>query len=116
MSQPDLQSTDKILLHVKAMYQEVSKQEMKVLKSTNEKKYTEYLINRFNELHNNYPALFNLLASDGENFNMVRLKEMLRLKNRINNNEISEKSASEFIGKKYFKEYASDKVNWSKER
>jgi len=115
MNSSNLNSSEKILLHATAMYKEASKEEMIVLKTVDEKKYTEYFINRFYELHVNYPAIFNLISRDGEKFDMNRLKEMLRLKDRVDNNEISSISASEKIGKQYFNEYCAGKVKWDKE-
>ena len=111
-----LTSSETILLHAEAMKKEASKQEMKVLKKVNEKKYMEYLVNRYSELHVNYPALFNLLALDGENFDMNKLKHMLREKDRVEKNEISLQTASEKLGKEYFNEYCGSKVNWDKEK
>jgi len=112
----ELNSSEKILLHATAMHKEVSKEEMKVLKKIDEKKYMDYFTNRYHELHYNFPALFNLIASDGEKFNIEKLKEMLRLRDRVDRNEVSNKDASEHIGKKYFNEYCSDKVHWAKEK
>lgn len=111
-----LSSSETILLHAESMKKETSKQEMKVLKKVNEKKYMEYLVNRYNDLHVNYPALFNLLALDGEKFDMNKLKQMLREKDRVEKNEVSLQSASEQLGKQYFNEYCNNKVNWDKEK
>ncbi len=101
----ELNSSEKILLHVEAMFRESNKEEMKVLKKVDERKYTEYFINRYTDLHNNYPALFNLLILDGHKFDMNKLKQMLRMKDKVDRNEVSNQSASEQIGKQYFDEY-----------
>ena len=116
MNSNNLNSNEKILLHATAMYKEACKEEMKVLRTVDEKKYTEYFTNRFYELHVNFPAIFNLIARDGDKFDMNRLKDMLRLKDRVDKNEISSESASEKIGKQYFNEYCAGKVQWNKEK
>lgn len=116
MSSNELNSSEKILLHCESMFREVSKQEFKILKRMDEKKYMNYLVNRYNELHVNYPALFNLLAQDGDKFNMEQLREMLRLKDRVDRKEVSSQAASEHIGKIYFNKYCSSSINWSKEK
>ena len=112
----ELKSSEKILLHAKTMYKEVSKEEMKVLHKVDEKKHYEYFANRYNELHSIYPALFNLLIYDADKFDMSRLTEMLRIRDQIENKEITTETASEQIGQKYFKEFCSDKVMWKKEK
>ena len=101
----ELNTSEKILLHVEAMFRESCKEEMKVLKKVDEKKYMEYFINRYTDLHNNYPALFNLLILDGAKFDMNKLKNMLRMKDKVERNEVSNQAASEQIGKQYFDEY-----------
>ena len=116
MSGTKLTSSETILVHATAMKKETSKEEMKILKKTNEKKYMEYLINRFSDLHVTYPALFNLLALDGEKFDMNKLTYMLREKDRVEKDEISLQAVSEKIGTQYFNEYCAGKVNLKKER
>jgi len=101
----ELNTSEKILLHAEAMFRESCKEEMKVLKKVDEKKYTEYFINRYTDLHNNYPALFNLLILDGSKFDMTKLKQMLRMKDKVDRQEVSTQAASEQIGQQYFNEF-----------
>ena len=61
----ELNTSEKILLHVEAMFRESCKEEMKVLKKIDEKKYMEYFINRYTDLHNNYPALVPAFSPEG---------------------------------------------------
>lgn len=109
-------SSEKILIHVQKMLRECTTEPMKVLKKTDEKKYMNHFANRFRDLHSNYPAIFNLVLSDAEKFDIERLKQMLRARDRVAEGEVSLEETSKQIGKEYFQEYVSGKVNLKNEK
>ena len=52
-----------------------------------------------------YPTLFHAISNNPFNFEMDRLKDMLALKNKVTNKEVSYKDASVGIGYKYYDEF-----------
>jgi len=58
-----------------------------------------------------YPTLFYMVSNDPYNFEMDRLTEMLNLKNKVKNEEVSYKDASVGIGYKYYDEFVKPGLN-----
>lgn len=77
--------------------------------------YQEYRLmidncDTFKDFSLDYPALFNMIIDDPKNFDLNRLKHMLGMKEKIDNNELSNDEATKEIGQKYYDEFVKNKV------
>lgn len=63
----------------------------------------EHMKEKYDNLYNNYKAIYNMTCEG--NMDLVKLKYMLTMLNKINNNEISEYDASVKVGEKLVDEY-----------
>jgi len=89
-----MMEVDKILkesLEINKKYREFKKN-----KSVSLKKFKESLKEEFPFLSENYSTIFEI--SVGESYNHIRLKKMLILANQVQNDEITEHSASVEVG------------------
>jgi len=68
-------------------------------------------LDNFGFFFEKYPALFNMITDDPNNFDYNRLYEMLALRRKISKNEIKYEDASIYMGQKYYKEFVADKVS-----
>lgn len=89
-----------------------SDEKMQTLKKLS---YQEYRLmidssDTFKEFSLDYPALFNMIIDDPLNFDINRLKFMLNMKSKIDNNEVSNEDATKEIGEKYYDEFVKNKV------
>ena len=72
--------------------------------------YKQDCMRRFTNFHQRYPTLFFSLIENPSSFPLYRLEEMLRLKGKIDSNEINEQKASVHLGQKYYNEFVKDTV------
>jgi hypothetical protein len=59
----------------------------------------------FNDFFVKYPSLAKTISEDPYNFDMSRLMDLLNLKNKVGNKELSYEDASVGLGYKYYDEY-----------
>ena len=65
----------------------------------------ELINNDYDDFKEKYPLLFDLAINKSKKFNISILKNMLKMKEKIENGEETLKSSSEKISMKYFKEF-----------
>lgn len=70
---------------------------------------TEYFEKKYPEFVTNYVSLFTMACEP--DFDIERLRYMLDLKNKIDQNKVSFEAASREVGQKMFDVYVKDKVN-----
>jgi hypothetical protein len=58
-----------------------------------------------------YPTLFFTIIENPSSFPIYRLDEMLNLKKKIENKEVSEEKISVQLGQKYYNEFVKDTVS-----
>ncbi len=68
--------------------------------------YKQHMMSKFGEFHYNCPALFFMIIENPSGFPIYRLNEMLEMKRKIEQNQLSNEDADKTIGKKYFDEFA----------
>ena len=68
-------------------------------------KNNELINNDYDDLKEKYPLLFDLAINKSKSFDINILKNMLKMKEKIENGEETLKSPSEKISMKYFKEF-----------
>ena len=69
------------------------------------------VINEFMDFYQNYPSLVTLIIDDPYNFDMKRVVEMLKVRDKIKKKEISYDDASLYMGQRYYEEFVDGKVN-----
>jgi hypothetical protein len=72
--------------------------------------YKQVLMYKFTNFHQKFPTLFFTLIENPSTFPIYRLDEMLKLKQKIEKNEINEEKASVHLGQKYYNEFVKDTV------
>jgi len=89
-----------------------SDDKMQNLKSLSYQEYRLMIDNcdTFKEFSLDYPALFNMIIDDPKNFDLNRLKYMLGMKQKIDNNELSNEDATKEVGQKYYDEFVKNTV------
>ncbi len=102
---------DKIISFVSRMINFVTKDEMKILSKNNKRLYFAALDEKFAYYHENCPGLFNMIADDPDDFDMLRLQQMLVMKTKVEQQNISYENASKKIGQDYFDEFVEPMVN-----
>ena len=72
------------------------------------------VINHYNTFYENYPALVNMIIDDPYNFDFKRLVEMLSIREKIVQKEVSYDDASLYVGEKYYEEFVKPKLDADK--
>ena len=80
-------------------------------KRENIDEYKQICMRKFTNFHQNYPTLFFSIIENPSSFPLYRLKEMLSLKKKIEENEINQEKASIHLGQKYYNEFVKDTVS-----
>ncbi len=68
------------------------------------------VINNYEKFYENYPSLVNLIIDDPFNFDFKRLVNMLSIKEKVINKEVSYDDASLYVGEKYYNEFVKPKI------
>ncbi len=85
--------------------------ENSIKRHNNIDEYKQLCMIKFTKFNQNYPTLFFSIIENPSTFPLYRLKDMLNLKRKIENNEINEDSASVKLGQKYYDEFVKDTVS-----
>jgi len=80
------------------------------MRSENMDDYKQLCMRTFTNFHQNYPTLFFSIVERPSSFPLFRLDEMLKIKEKIEENVIEEKDASIYLGQKYYNEFVKDTV------
>jgi hypothetical protein len=104
-----LNDSEKILLYVRSIKRYIKVNES--LKNSNPEQFHQKLLEKYGAFKERFPSLFQMLLLDAEGFDERRLIQMLRLKERVSNNNISYQDASIQIGQQYFDEYVKPIVD-----
>jgi hypothetical protein len=106
-----MEENDKILIHVKSMIKLMRCPSTKELQNKDETAFIKLMQDKYHQLHFKFPSLFNMVLDDGENFDLPKLKGMLSMKQKVDNNEISNHDASVKIGTEEYNNYVKEKVD-----
>ena len=72
--------------------------------------YKQICMRKFTDFHQKYPTLFFSIIENPSTFSLYRLDEMLSLKRKIEDNEITDDKASIELGQKYYNEFVKETV------
>jgi hypothetical protein len=103
-------SNEEILSSVKRMLLLKKNNEVKKKKISNYNEYYKFFVNEFMRLHMNLPTIFNKVLED-DNFELYRLKEMLKMRKNVDDKKISNFDASVKISQKYTDEFVKKPLN-----
>ncbi len=105
----NLNDSEKILFHVKSLQKFIQLNQS--LKLSNPDLFQQRLQEKYGNFRERYPTLFQLIVDNSGQFEERRLLEMLRMRERVSNSNISYENASIQIGQKYFDEYVKPIVD-----
>jgi hypothetical protein len=97
--------SETILIYVKTLIQHYEQPEIKERMKTEQQLCIQEAFDKYNEFFLKYPSLAKMVSEDPYNFDMDRLLDMLNLKNKVGNKEISYQDASSGLGYKYYDEF-----------
>lgn len=103
-------SNEEILSSVKRMLLLKKNNEVKKKKISNYNEYYKFFVNEFMRLHMNLPTIFNKVLED-DNFELYRLKEMLKMRKNVDDKKITNFDASVKISQKYTDEFVKKPLN-----
>lgn len=113
----DKQESDKkeltnkeILENVTSMMKLKKQTSIKKLKITNINEYRKKFMNEYLQLHLNYPTIYNMVL-ESDDFELNRLKEMLEMRQRVQDSKITNFDASVQISQKYTNEFIKKPLN-----
>ena len=66
---------------------------------------------KYDKLMMRYPALFNMIIENGNQFDRKKFEETICMVSKVRNNEISLEKASEDYGQKRYDEYVKPKID-----
>jgi hypothetical protein len=89
----------------------ILKKDIREKRAENMDEYKKYCMEKFTNLHQRYPTLFFTIIENPSSFPIYRLDEMLNLKKKIENKEVSEEKISVQLGQKYYNEFVKDTVS-----
>ena len=84
--------------------------ENRTLRRENMDAYKQKCMREFTFMHQKYPTLFFSLIENPTTFPIYRLEEMLSLKKRIEDEELTTENASVRVGQQYYDEFVKDTV------
>jgi hypothetical protein len=99
----ELNDSEKILLYVKTLRKYLVLNEN--MKNTNPEEFQTKLHEKFGSFRERYPTLFQILVDNTRGFEESRLIEMLRMRERVSQKNVSYENASIQIGQRYFDEF-----------
>jgi hypothetical protein len=73
--------------------------------------YKQECMIKFTNFHQRYPTLFFSIIENPSSFPLYRLDEMLNLKKKIDNKQLTEERVSIHLGQKYYNEFVKDTVS-----
>lgn len=85
--------------------------ENRIARRQNIDRYKQICMQKFSFMHQKYPTLFFSLIENPSTFPLYRLNEMLQLKEKIENKEITNENASVRVGQQYYDEFVKDTVH-----
>lgn len=97
--------SETILIYVKKLLAYYEQPEIKEKMKTDSQICVQQAFEKFNDFFIKYPTLAKMISENPYTFDMDRLLDMLNLKNKVSNNEITYKDASAGLGYKYYDEY-----------
>ncbi len=86
------------------------KKDMTTMRRNDMAGYKQICMREFTHFHCTYPTLFFSIVENPTSFPKYRLEEMLRVKEKIEKKELSDKTASIAFGQKYYNEFVKDVV------
>lgn len=104
-------SNEKIISLVTNLITYYKKPEIKKEMEKDKEQCIKNTLDIHGDFFDKYPTLFHMVSNNPYNFEMDRLVEMLNLKNKVKNNEVSYKDASVGIGYKYYDEFVKPGIN-----
>jgi hypothetical protein len=104
------ESSTEIKNQIMDMMVHILKKDIREKRAENMDEYKKYCMAKFTNLHMRYPTLFFTIIENPSSFPIYRLDEMLNLKKKIENKEVSEEKISVQLGQKYYNEFVKDTV------
>jgi len=111
MSTPKILNDSQLLKVINTLRDMASTKEMQFLSTSDNTAYRRKLTDEFPDFSMDYPGLFNTLIDNPKNFDMNRLMQMLAMKKKIQNRELTHEEASSKIGQQYYDEFAKPLVD-----
>ena len=105
------ESSTEIKNQIMDMMVHILKKDIREKRAENMDEYKKYCMAKFTNLHQRYPTLFFTIIENPSSFPIYRLDEMLNLKKKIENKEVSEEKISVQLGQKYYNEFVKDTVS-----
>jgi len=106
-----LYSNNKIINIVNKLLKHCQSENMKNLAKINRIEYLRLLRTEYEDFSIAYPALFNLIIEEPDNFDLHRLIYMLNLKNSIDEKKTTFEQASSKIGQEYYNEFVKPNID-----
>jgi|TARA_B110000971_G_C20038566_1_gene516027 hypothetical protein len=104
-------STEKIISLVHVLIAYYNEPDIKKEMLENKDECIKKTLDVHGDFFDKYPALFHMISNNPYNFEMDRLVDMLNLKKKVTNKEVSYKDASVGIGYKYYDEFVKPGLN-----
>ena len=79
-------------------------------RNANMDEYKQVCMRKYTHIHEKYPTLFFLIIENPSAFPIYRLDEMLKLKSKIEEDDLDDQKASIALGQKYYDEFVKDTV------
>ena len=106
-----LLSDDMLIKTIESLIDYATSKDMQIIYKMNNVQYHKNLTNKYQEFSLTYPGLFNTIVDNPKDFDMKRLKDMLAMKNKIKQKELTYEEASTKIGQQYYDEFAKPLVD-----
>ena len=103
--------SETILIHVKTLLKFFEQDDIKEKMKTDSQYCIQQAFEKYNDFFVKYPTLAKMVSENPYNFDMKRLLEMLNLKDRVGNKEITYQDASAGLGYKYYDEYVKPTIS-----
>tara|TARA_B100000959_G_scaffold241947_1_gene264180 strand:- start:245 stop:706 length:462 start_codon:yes stop_codon:yes gene_type:complete len=115
MPEPDIQNmlpSEHIIIHVNAMIEFIEKTDTKRLKIQNKKKWEELINEKFIQLKQRFPMLYDMILKQGKQFDMNMFMLMMNQYDKVRNQEdyyeisktVGHGLAKKFIPKKIYQD------------
>jgi hypothetical protein len=105
------ETSDEIKLQVHEIIAHCLKRENSIKRRDSIDVYKKECMIKFTNFHQRYPTLFFSIIENPSSFPLYRLDEMLNLKKKIDNEQLTEERVSIHLGQKYYNEFVKDTVS-----
>ena len=100
-----------VVFIIRKMIEDMHRPQVRQMREQNKMSFLIMMKNKYSELRDTSPTLFEKVIEDHPNFDLKRLMTMMGVSDKVSSNEMTYEEASKYIGKKYYEEFIEPNID-----